>query len=239
MYANRGEIDVDFLAADGVDRLAGDGAFYSVFDLGGVCGFGFALDDEAALVVVVEVYIEFGNEGDTEFLADGFMGGSGETVEGDTVLEVDLGGFFHEVGVASQHSVEGAVGFDVIEFHAVLVEEADEGTDLVADDGADFFGGEGHAAAAEAGEVGQAGVGADFNAVFFGESDGAFHDVGIPGVPATGEVDGINDGHEGFVVAEAVEADAFSHVGINGDFVRHDTTLSEVAGVTQNVLQSG
>ena len=110
----------------------------------------------------------------------------------------------------------------------VLAEERRQGSGLVQDDRFDLGRAEHHPAASEAHDVREAGVRPDSHAVLGGERHGPVHDVGIARVIPAGHVGDVDDAHEFFVVAELVEAQAFTHVGVQ----EHTPWSVEGAGVT-------
>jgi hypothetical protein len=88
---------------------------------------------------------------------------------------------------------------DMVQGHVFRVQESLERADLVEDRGVHVFGLDLDAATPEAEEILEAGVGADFYVVGFGEADGLEHEGGVAGVETAGDVGGVDVFYEFFV----------------------------------------
>lgn len=214
MHADASERDVECGAVHREDGLAGQRPADSLGSSGGVGGSRAALDQQLTAWTVVEVNVEFRHECHSHSPAHGFVGGPGETEERNTKLQRCSGGGLHQFVVTGQHSVESAMGFDVVQLEPVLSEEGRQGSGLVEDDRFNLSGAEHHSTASETHNVREAGVRSDGYTVLCSEGHGPVHDVWIASVVSAGHVGYVDDAHEFFVVAELVEAQAFTHVRV-------------------------
>jgi hypothetical protein len=89
--------------------------------------------------------------------------------------------------------------------------------DLVGDVGLELLDREVDDAPAEALQVGEAGMGADRDAVQLAELDRVDHHRGIAGVEAAGDVSGLHDLQDLGVVAHHPGAEALAQVGVDVD----------------------
>src|SRR3954447_23352895 len=60
-------------------------------------------------------------------------------------------------------------------------------------------------------------MGADLDAVLFGEAHGCAHVIEIRTMEAASDVGHVDLGHQAFVVAHLVEAEGLAHVAVNDD----------------------
>src|SRR5204863_1963525 len=119
-----------------------------------------------------------------------------------------------DVAILHGNVIERAVRLDVHDSSTDAVHDGVETRDLLVDGGGDFSGPHGDFDAAEVGGVGVAGMGADANAAFEGEADGALHGVVVPGVTSAGDVGAGDVLHQrGFVLGIG----EFAHVAIEID----------------------
>ena len=155
-----------------------------------------------------------------------------------------LGAFVHAAGaklqhllrrgaaqlqVLLEHVVLDAVRFDVLELRTRRMDERAEGADLVAVDVLDLLRRHFHPPPAEAHEVGQAGVGADGDAVLERQLHRLPHHVGLTPVEAAGDIRGGDVGHDGFVGAERPAAVALAHVAVDVDVRGHSFGKTSLA----------
>ena len=96
-----------------------------------------------------------------------------------------------------------------------------EGTNLVGDVVAGFLCADAHVATAETHEVGEAGLRPNANAVLLRHLDGGPHPHGVSGVEAASDIGGGDVPDNLFVVAQLVHAEAFAHVAVEVNLVRH------------------
>ena len=123
---------------------------------------------------------------------------------------------------------------DVVELHALDVEEGLERADLVDQAVRQLLAAHLHLAPAEALQVGQRRVGADLHAMRLGQADGLAHHAGIRAVKAAGHIGHGDVGHDALVVAQLIEAEALAHVAI--DCQSHIVFLSLVVEVSGGAL---
>jgi hypothetical protein len=103
----------------------------------------------------------------------------------------------------------------VVQGHALGVEEGLERADLVEDAVGEFLPSHLHLAPAEALQVRQRRMGADLDAELLRAPDRRAHVVEIRAVEAARDVGDGDVGHDRFVIAHAVEAEALAHVAID------------------------
>ena len=103
----------------------------------------------------------------------------------------------------------------MVQRHAVFFEKGDERSYLVTNHGLHLGARDLHLTSAEADKIWQAWMRTDANAMGLGERHGRVHGLGFPGMKTAGYVRDIDQRHESFVVAEAVEPKGFPHVGIH------------------------
>src|SRR5205085_2853266 len=87
-----------------------------------------------------------------------------------------------------RHAVKRAMRLDMIQLHALGLEEALERADLIDEAVGELLAGDFHLAAAEALEIRQGRMGSDLDAVLASEPNGSAHVVEIRGVKAAGDV---------------------------------------------------
>ena len=117
--------------------------------------------------------------------------------------------------LARRHAVEHAVRLDVVEGHALGLEEASKRPDLVDQKVGELGPRDLHLAPPEALQVGKRRVRADLDPVLLGEAHGLVHHHGIRRVEAAGDVRDRDVGHDPLVVAHLVEAEALAHVAVD------------------------
>src|SRR5262249_38230556 len=116
--------------------------------------------------------------------------------------------------IARGHAVERAVRLDVVEGHALGLEKAPEGTDLVDQAVGELLAPDLHLASPEALAVRQRGMGAGSDAMRLCQPHGGAHVVEVGGMEATGDVGDVDGRHDPLVVAHPPNAVAFAHVAI-------------------------
>jgi hypothetical protein len=111
-----------------------------------------------------------------------------------------------DVLLAGGHAVERAVRLDVVEGHALGIEEALERAYLVDEAVRHLLPADLHLAPAEALAVGERRVGAHLDPVLLREAHGRRHVVEVRGVEAAGDVGDVDVRHQPGIVADPVEA---------------------------------
>ena len=125
-----------------------------------------------------------------------------------------------------RHPIERTMGLDVIQEHALRLEETLQSADLIDDAIGQFFAADLHLAPAEALEIGQGGMRADLDAVPLGALHGLAHVVEVGGMEAAGDIGNRDQRHDRVVIAHLIEAKAFAHVTVDQ---RHFVTLPRAA----------
>ena len=141
---------------------------------------------------------------------------SAERQKGETVVHfadaLDDGA--RQLFILCRHVVERAVWLDVVHLHARGTAESFQRAELILNVGFRFGGGDVHAAAAKAHQIGETGVRADMHAGLAAARDGFRHHERIARVVAAGDVGGGNQRDDGFIHADGICAEAFAEVTV-------------------------
>src|SRR5262245_19496171 len=149
--------------------------------------------------------------------------------QGRIELQHLLRGGAAQLEVVLEHVVLDAMRLHVLELCTRRVDERVEGAHLIAVDVLDLLRGDVHAPAAEAHEVGQAGMGADGHPMLESELHRLAHHVRVAAVEAARDVGRGDVRHDALVVAEAPAAVALAHVAVDVDVCRHSFGKTSLA----------
>ena len=174
-------------------------------------------DDQAAIVVVIEVGEELRLKPDASLTVNLLVQCSGETEDGNIVDQRSIGHGMGNVFHACSHAVKRAMRLEMRQLHASLIQKPLQGTDLVNDDVRHLTAVNLHFAAAETGQIRQGEMRPGFDTIFFCKLDCAPHVIGIGTVKPAGDVGLGNVRHQLLVIAKFVEAEALSHVAVDID----------------------
>ena len=185
--------------------------------IGRILGLVLARDDEAAVGIVVEVGVVFGDEGVAAPLVDHLMQ---RTLHAEQRYFVDVSGIrdgLRDVLVARGHAVEGTVRLDVIERQAFGIQECLERTDLIKQAVRQLLAVDLHLPPSEALQVRQGRMSADLDAELLGELYRLAHVIEVGRMEAASHVGDIDVRHQSLVVTHLVEAIGLAHVAIDHD----------------------
>jgi hypothetical protein len=104
---------------------------------------------------------------------------------------------------------------DVVELHALRIEEALERADLIDDAVGELVAVHLHLAPAEALQVGQRRMRADLDVMRLGQLHGLVHHIRVRGMKAAGHIGDADIGHDAGIVAHAVKPEGLAHVAID------------------------
>jgi hypothetical protein len=147
---------------------------------------------------------------------------------------VNIGGISHGLGDIIHpggHAIERAVRLDVIEHHAFGIQECPERADLVEQAVRQLFAGRSSFPCAKTLQIGQRRMGADLDAMPFGQGYGLAHVVEVGAVETAGDIGDVDQRHQALVVAHFVEAESLAHIAIDG----HHFSIALVPAASANV----
>jgi hypothetical protein len=116
------------------------------------------LDYQGTVISIAEIDIQFSREGNSAALRHLLMDSPGHAVHTDAVQFGNIADRLHQGLIARNHSIQGPVRLDVIEWHAHSLQETTQSADLVQDDIAHLVGLQGHHPAAEPSKIWKAWV---------------------------------------------------------------------------------
>ena len=175
----------------------------------------FAGNHQLAVVAIIQIGVVLGQKDVSPLLVDRFVERSDHAEDRHVEDVGSVTDCVRRFLASCCHAIEGAVRFDVVELHALGVEERLECSDLVDQTVCQFLTPYLHLAAAETLEVGKRRVGADLDAVVFSQADRSAHMVEIGRVESAGDIGRRDEGHHRRVVAQSVNTEAFAHVTID------------------------
>ena len=228
-------MDADGVGVDG-DLLAGDGGDLALSDHADGAGDGLVLvvDHRAGLGAghqgAVRLIGPVGEDlagGLQAHLLAGLQHLAARQTQQDHVLVHAGDGLCDgqgQVHVLTGHVVQSAVGFYVLELHAVGGGEGQERAHLVLDVGLGLLGGADHVPPSEAHQVGEAGVRAYSHTGGLTGGHSLVHDQGVSGVIAAGHVGGGDVGNHVAVQTDGVSAEALTQVAVQIYLVHNEST---------------
>ena len=175
----------------------------------------FTRDDQLALVVIVQICEEFGQEAHAAPRVDLFMQCSGNAGDRNVIHRRGIGDGLGNMFLTGRHAVERAVRLQMAERHSLEFQKCDERTDLVENDVGQLVTLDLHLASTEPGQIGQRDMRTHLDPVLLGQGDRLSHVVGVGAVKAAGHVGLGNEGHDACVVAHPVKAKALAHVTVD------------------------
>src|SRR5438034_1040977 len=192
-------------------------------DLVRVPGLLRAFEGERTVREVVQLDEPFRYHRETALLGDLVCQGMGHRVQEEfRIVFLDpLDDALRELLVVDRDRVHGPMGLDVLQLHAVRLEEAGEGPDLVDHVVLELVLRHLDVAPTESLAIGKAGVGADRHPVLLRQLNGLPHHVRVARVEAAGDVRGRDEGHDLLVPPQLPDPIALAHVAVQIHSHRH------------------
>ena len=174
-----------------------------------------ARDDDHAFVIIVQVGIVFGDEFQALGGIDPLVQRTGHAHERHAEHLGGVGDRLRHLLRASGHAVKRPVRLDVEELYAFAFEKAFERPNLIDDAIGQFFGPHLHLAPAKSLQIRQGRMRANLDIMPFRQPHGTRHHRRVGGVKAAGDVGDGDMGHQAFIIADFVKAEALAHVAVD------------------------